>query len=47
MYKKVSETFIKIDSLQHFKFQDKPILRTGQNLRYNIHCFDIMLIFPN
>ena len=26
----MSETFIKIDSLLHLEFQDKPILRTGQ-----------------
>ena len=27
----MSQTFIEIDSLQHLKFQDKPILRTCQN----------------
>ena len=26
----MSETFIEIDSLQHLKFQDKPMLRNGQ-----------------
>ena len=27
----MSETFIKINLLQHLEIQDKPILRTGQN----------------
>ena len=27
----MSETFIKIDSLLHLEFQDKPIILTGQN----------------
>ena len=30
MYIIMSETFIEIDSLQHLKFQDKPMLRNGQ-----------------
>ena len=30
MYIKVSETFIKIDSLQRLKIQEKPMIRTGQ-----------------
>ena len=31
----MSETFIKIDSYEPVK-----------NMRYNIHCLDVMLIFP-
>ena len=45
----MSETFIEID-FNTLKFQDKPILRRAviesvKNPRYNIHCFDVMLIF--
>ena len=41
----MSENFMKIDSLQHFKanLSYEPV----KNSRYNIHCFDVMLIFPN
>ena len=35
----MSETFIKIDSQQHLEI-------SRQTYRYNIHCFDVMLIFP-
>ena len=38
MYIKMSETFIKIDSLQNLSYE--PV----KSLRYNIHCFDVMLI---
>ena len=42
----MSETFIKIDSLQHLEIsrQTYPTNRS-KNLRYDIHCFDVMLIF--
>ena len=44
-YIKMSETFIKIDSLQHpeISWQTYP---TNLSKLY-IHCFDVMLIFPN
>ena len=38
----MSETFIEIDSLQHLE-----ISRQTKNPRYNMHCFDVMVIFPN
>ena len=43
----MSETFIKIDSLQHLEIsrQTYPTNRS-KNLRYDIHSFDVMLIFP-
>ena len=44
------EIFIEIDSLQHFKIsrQTYPTnYKPAKNLRYNIHCFDVMLIFQN
>ena len=34
----MSETFIDIDSLSH-----ESVKKPG----YNIHCFEVMLIFPN
>ena len=48
MYIIMSETFIKIDLLQHIEISrrthpTKPV----KNPRYNIHYFDVMLIFPN
>ena len=51
----MSETFINIDSLQHLEIsRDRFLLRTyerayepAKNPRYNIHYFDVMLIFPN
>ena len=44
----MSETFIKIDSLQHLaNFKTNLFYLPVKNLRYNIHCFDVMLIFPN
>ena len=47
MYIKMSETFIKIDSLQHLEiFKTNLSYEPVKNLRYNIHCFDVMLIFP-
>ena len=41
----MSKTFIKIESeCNTLKFQDEP----AKNPRFNIHCFDvILLIFPN
>ena len=50
MYVIMSVTFIKIDSLQHIEisrqayptYQNLPV----KNLLYNVHCFDVMLIFP-
>ena len=45
MYIKMSKAFIKIDSLQHLEISNlsyEPV----KNLRYNIRCFDIMLIVP-
>ena len=48
MYIIMSETVIKIDSLQHLE-----ILRQGYPTnrskipRYDIHCFNVMLSFPN
>ena len=57
MYIIRSETFFEIDSLQHRKIsrQTYPAntftnSRVGyvpvKNLRYNIHSFEVMLIFP-
>ena len=43
----MSETFVKIDSLQHLEISNKPIIKPVKNSRYNVHCFDVMLIFPN
>ena len=44
----VSETFIKIDTLQRLKnFKTNPAYESAKNPRYNIHCFDVMLFFPN
>ena len=44
----MSENFaIKIDSLQHLEiFKKNLACEPAKNLRYNIHCFDVMLIFP-
>ena len=38
----MSETFIRNDSLQHLEIS-RQIYPTNQ--RYDIHCFDVMLIF--
>ena len=46
MYIIMSETFIKIDSLQH-NFKTKLSYELLKNPRYYIHSFDVMLIFPN
>ena len=40
----MSETFIKLIHCNTLKFQDKPY-EPVKNLGYNIHCFDVMLIF--
>ena len=45
MYIIMSETFIKIEFSWNFK-TNLPY-EQAKNLRYNIHCFDLMLIFPN
>ena len=44
----MSENFaIKIDSLQHLEICKKNLAcEPAKNPRYNIHCFDVMLIFP-
>ena len=43
----MSETFIEIDLLQHLEIsrQTYPTISV-KNLRYNSHCFDVMVIFP-
>ena len=46
MYITVSETFIRIDSLQHFEIP-RETYPTKKNPGYNIHCFDVMLICTN
>ena len=48
MYIIMSETVIKIDSLQHLEIsrQSYPTNRSKIPL-YNIHCFNVMLIFQN
>ena len=44
----MSQTFIEIDSLQHLEISRQTYpTNPVRNLRYNIHCFDIILIFPN
>ena len=49
----MSETFLNIDYCNNLKFQDKPIPGSlsyepaVKNPCDNIHCFDVMLIFPN
>ena len=43
----MSETFIKIDSLKHPEISIETHPMNRSNPRYNIHCFDVMLIFPN
>ena len=44
----MSKTFIEIDSLQHLEISRQPYLpNRSKNPRYNIHCFDVMLISPN
>ena len=46
MYLIRSETFIEINSLQHLKISETNLsYEPVKNLRYNIHCFDVMLIF--
>ena len=41
-----SETFIEINSLQRLKISETNLsYQPVKNLRYNIHCFDVMLIF--
>ena len=44
----MSETFFEIDSVQHLlkNFKTNLSHEPVKNLRYNIHCFDVMLIFP-
>ena len=44
----MSENFsIKNDSLQHLEICKKNLAcEPAKNPRYNIHCFDVMLIFP-
>ena len=47
MYIIRSETFIEIDLLQHLnKVKTNLSYEPVKNLRYNVHCFDVMLIFP-
>ena len=42
----MSETFIKIDSLQHLEISRQNLsYEQVKNPRYNIHCFDVMLNF--
>ena len=44
----MSETVIKIDSLQHLEMSRQSYPSNRSKIpRYNIHCFDVMLIFPN
>ena len=44
----MSETFMKIDSLQRpLNFKTNLTYKPVKNPRYNIHCFDVMLMFPN
>ena len=51
MYIIMSETFIKIDSLQHLQLSSETYPMNPRSkiraIKYNIHCFDVMLIFPN
>ena len=49
MYITMSETFIKIDSLRATpgNFKKNLAYEPAKNTRYNIHCFGVMLIFPN
>ena len=44
----MSENFaLKIGSLQHLEiFKKNLACEPAKNPRYNIHCFDVMLIFP-
>ena len=42
----MSETFIRIDLLQHLEIS-RQTYEPVKNPRFNIHCFDVMLIFPN
>ena len=41
------ETFIKIDSLQHLEISTRAYPTNLSKIRTTIHCFDVMLIFPN
>ena len=44
----MSQTFIEIDSLQHLEISRKNLsYEPVKNRRYNIHCFEVMLIFSN
>ena len=50
MYITMSETFTKIDSLMKFtdwNFKRNVAYEPAKNPRYHVHCFDVMLIFPN
>ena len=46
----MSETYIEIDSLQHLEISrqtcpTRAMIESVKNPRYNIHCFNVMLIF--
>ena len=43
----MSETFIKIDILQHLEISRQTYRTNRSKIRYNIHCLDVMLIFQN
>ena len=44
----MSETFIKTDSQQHLEISRQTYPTNRSKIRATlIHCFDVMLIFPN
>ena len=44
----MSETFIKIDSLEYLEISRQTYLTNRSKItRHYIQCFDVMLIFPN
>ena len=43
----MSETFIKIDSLQYLEISRQTYPTNRSKIRAKTHCFDVKLIFPN